>query len=151
NFAPPQFGGRGLINYQFQNLPNARIEGVELEANYDAGFWFLGVAATHMRGKNVDTGAPLASVPPDQVATTLGFRWYEQKITTAVRWAAVAAKGLGDIPTADLDGDGKAEPMFQPTSAYNLVNLYLGYKPTDDVSMGFAIENVLNQYYVRYT
>jgi hemoglobin/transferrin/lactoferrin receptor protein len=152
NFFPPFVpGAKGLINYQFQNIPNARIDGVEFEANYDAGGWFVGLSGTHMRGKNVDTGAPLASVPPDWLATTIGFRFYDQKITLAMRWAAVAAKKASDIPTADLDGDGKVEPMFQPTSAYNLVNLYLGYKPTDDVAMAFSVENLLNEYYVRYT
>ncbi len=142
---------QGLINYQFVNVPRARIDGVELEANYDAGDWFAGVAVTRLRGKNTDTGAPLASVPPDQVASTFGVRWLDRKLTTAVRWTAVAAKRASDIPQVDLDGDGVAESAFQPTASYNLVNIYVGYEPTPDVLVSFGVDNILDQFYIRYS
>lgn len=144
-------GGTGLINYQFVNVPRARIDGIEIEGNYDAGDWFAGVAVTRLRGKNVDTGSPLASIPPDQVASTLGFRWFDRKLTTAVRWTAVAAKRASDIPQADLDGDGVAESVFQPTASYNLVNIYVGYEPAPDVVVSFSVDNILDEFYIRYT
>jgi hemoglobin/transferrin/lactoferrin receptor protein len=131
---------------QYRNIGNARIEGVELEATYDAGDWFVGLAGSHLRGKNVDTGDPLASIPPDKIVTTLGVRLFDRKLTASVRWAAVAAKKPGDIP--DLDNNGI--PDFLPTDAYNLVNLYLAYEPTSGVVASFGIENLLNEYYVPY-
>lgn len=130
---------------QYQNIGNARIEGVELEGNYDAGAWFVGVAGQHLRGRDT-AGMPLGTVQPDKITTTLGVRFYDQKLTLAVRWAAVAAKKASDIP--DRNGDGL--PDFGPTSAYNLLNLYLGYTPSPDVLLAFSIENLLNQYYVPY-
>ncbi len=38
--------------YQYQNITNARIEGAEFEAQYDAGDWFVGLSGHHLRGEN---------------------------------------------------------------------------------------------------
>jgi hemoglobin/transferrin/lactoferrin receptor protein len=106
---------------------------------------------TRLRGRNLVDGQPLASVPPNQVASTLGFRWFDRKLTTAVRWTAVAAKTAADIPTANLDGDTTPDPVFQPTSSYNLVNIYIGYEPAPDVLATFSVDNILDEYYIHYT
>ena len=135
-FGPVNFWGLPAF-YQYQNVAQARIEGVEAEGNYDAGAWFLGLGAHRIRGKNLGTGLPLATIPPDQVTTTFGVRFFDRKVTAAVKWQAVDAKT--DVP-----------PGFTPRSSYNLVNLYLGYQPTEDVLAGISVENVLNTYYVRY-
>ncbi len=144
---PPStiFGGFGSLCYQYVNVANARIEGVELETMYDTGAWFLGVSGQHLRGYNVDTGAPLATVQPDQVSTTVGARFFDRKFTVAVRWAAVAAKKAKDIPT-----DSTGALVFAPSDAYNLVKLYLGYEPTPDVLAAFTVDNLLNEQYTPY-
>jgi hemoglobin/transferrin/lactoferrin receptor protein len=131
---------------QYQNVANARLEGIEAETMYDAGAWFLGVSASHVRGTNRSNGQPLFNIPPDQIATTVGVRLLERKLTLSVRWAAVAAKKAGDIP--DLDGDGLPDVPAMPS--YNLVNLYVGYQPTEDILAGLSVENLFNRYYVRY-
>lgn len=123
--------------YQYQNIAQARIEGVELETMYDAGRWFVGVAAQHQRGENRETGEGLINVQPDKVVTTIGARFLDRKITTMVRWAAVGSND--DLPSGYL-----------PADSYNLVNVYLGYQPTEDVLMSFAIDNLLNEYYRPY-
>ncbi|HET9904551.1 MAG TPA: TonB-dependent receptor, partial [Xanthobacteraceae bacterium] len=144
-FGPPNFWGIPSF-FQYRNVAEARLEGAELEAFYDAGAWFAGVSASHVRGVNVATGAPLASIPTDQVATTFGLRFWERKVTVAVRWAAVAAKRATDIP----DSDGNGTPDLLPVPAYNLVNLSIGYQPNENVLAGLSVENLLNVYYVRY-
>jgi hemoglobin/transferrin/lactoferrin receptor protein len=131
---------------QYQNIGNARIEGVEFEGTYDAGDWFVGLSGQHIRGKDVTANIPLLTVQPDQLATTFGVRLLERKLTVSVRWQAVAAKNASDIPDRNKDGI----PDFAPVGAYNLVNLYIGYQPTEDVLASFSIENLLNQYYVQY-
>lgn len=131
---------------QYQNIGDARIEGVEFEGNYDAGDWFVGLSGQRIRGEEVATGIPLGTIQPDQVATTFGVRLIERKLTLAVRWAAVAAKPAGDVPDRNRDGI----PDYLPTDAYNLVNLYVGYRPTPDVLAGLSIDNLFNQYYVPY-
>ncbi|MBN8958515.1 MAG: TonB-dependent hemoglobin/transferrin/lactoferrin family receptor [Rhizobiales bacterium] len=131
---------------QYRNVANARIEGVEGEATYDAGDWFAGVSGQHIRGRNVATDQPLLKIQPDQVAGTLGVRFLDRKLTMSVRYAHVWAKPASDIP--DNDGDGL--PDIPATRAYNLVKLYIGYEPTPDILASFTVDNLLNEQYMRY-
>lgn len=109
--------------FQYQNVGSARIYGFELQASYDAGPWFASVSGQHLRGENVTLGAPLATIPPNQISFVLGTRWLDKKLTVAARWTAVAAKPLNQIPTVVSD-NGATLPIFDPTHSYNLVNLY---------------------------
>jgi len=138
---------------QYQNIPNARIEGVEFDSTYDAGTWFAGLAASHIRGRNLTNNLPLATIPPDQVTTTLGARFLDRKLTVAVRWQAVAAKNASDIPPGAEAAAGATQGppyAYYPTSAYNLINLYVGYQVNPDTLASLSVENLLNQQYSRY-
>lgn len=131
---------------QYQNIAQARLQGIEFESVYDQGLWFAGLAASHVRGENVQTGAPLATVPPDSMTTTVGARFFERKMVLALRWQAFDAKKLSDIPL-NLSGD----PTFLPTPAYSLVNVYASYQINPDVLATFAIENLFDKQYAPYT
>jgi hemoglobin/transferrin/lactoferrin receptor protein len=131
---------------QYQNIGEGRFEGIEFEGNYDAGDWFVQLAGQHIRGRDLTAGIPLATIQPDKVATTLGVRLVERKLLLAVTWLAVDAKPASEIP--DRNKDGLAD--FLPTSAYNVINLYLGYQPTPDVLASIGVDNVFNQFYVPY-
>ena len=125
--------------FQYQNITRAKIEGVEFETSYDTGDWFVGLSGNRIRGEDETTGLPLLSIPADQIATTVGVRFYDRKITASVRWAAVASKDINDIPVGAI-----------PTDSYNLVNVYLGYQPTEDITAALSVENLLNEYYFDY-
>ena len=164
--------GFGNPCLQYQNIGNARIEGVEFEANYDAGRWFAGLSGQHLSGKTLTSdpavvgagtcataptsvgcaGAPLASVPPDQISLLLGARLLDKKLNLAVRWTAVAAKPLSQIPTTTNFDTGAAivVPMFDATNSYNLVSLYASYQVTPALLTAFSVENLLNENYTRY-
>ena len=126
---------------QYQNIPSARIRGAEFESNYDAGLWFLGVAASTQKGEDLTKNRPLVKIYPAQVATTVGARFWERKVTVAVRWLAVAAKDASDIPPG---------VTALPTDAFNIVNLYLDYRPNEDTILALGIDNLFDQYYVKY-
>lgn len=122
---------------QYQNIANARIDGVELESTYDSGFWFAGLAGSWMKGVNVSTGERLQSVPGQKIVTTLGARFFEQKMTASVRWISVTAQsGLSNL--------------YNPATNYDLVNLYLAYSPTPDITASLGIDNLLDRYYVPF-
>ena len=131
---------------QYQNIGNARIEGIEFEGAYDAGDWFVGLQGQHIRGRDVTGNMPLLTVQPDQITSTFGVRLFERKLTMMVKWQAVAAKPASEIPDRNKDG----LPDFLPVDSYNLVNLYIGYQPTPDILASFGIDNVFNKYYVQY-
>jgi len=123
--------------YQYQNIPSARIRGLELEASYDAGGWFMGVNGTLQKGENTQTGVGLASIQPARLTTTGGVRLLDRKLTLSAQWSAVGANN--DIPAG-----------YIPSTSYNLVNLYATYQPTKDVTVNLGIDNVFNEYYRPY-
>jgi hemoglobin/transferrin/lactoferrin receptor protein len=127
---------------QYQNVASARIRGAEFEGNYDAGTWFLALAGSVQKGENLNAHQPLLKIYPAQLATTLGARFWDRKITAAVRWLAVASKDPEDIPA------GAASAL--PTSGFNVVNLYIDYRPNEDTILGFGIDNLFNEYYTRF-
>lgn len=152
-------GGQRCLNFvvffceQYQNIPSARIEGVEFESNYDTGSWFAGLAASHLRGRDLTNNLPLATIPPDQVTTTVGARFLERRLTVSVRWQAVAAKNPRDIPPGPEAPAGATQGppyAYFPTSSFNLVHLYLGYQINPDALASFSVENLFNEQYSRY-
>jgi hemoglobin/transferrin/lactoferrin receptor protein len=136
---PPPPAGFGFCQ-QYQNVPSARIKGAEFEGTYDAGTWFIAMAGAIQRGENLTNNQPLLKIYPEQLATTVGARFLDRKVTVAVRWLAVAAKEAKDIPAGSA----------LPTDAFNVVNLYVDYRPSEDVILGFGVDNLFNEYYVRY-
>lgn len=123
--------------YQYQNISDARIQGVEFESTYDTGDWFAGLAGQHQRGKNTATNIGLANIQPDKIVSTFGVRLLDRRLTAMVRWAAVAAQT--DLPA-----------NFTPTESYNLVNLYIGYKLSEMATLSFSVDNLLNEFYHQY-
>ncbi|MDB5656719.1 MAG: TonB-dependent hem/hemoglobin receptor [Tardiphaga sp.] len=123
--------------YQYQNLEGAKIEGFEFETLYDAGLWFAGVAGNVQSGKNVSNGVGLATIQPRRVTTSGGLRLLDRRLTISAQWASFAANT--DIPVG-----------YVPSTAYDLVNLYVAYQPTRDITLNFSVDNILNQYYRPY-
>jgi hemoglobin/transferrin/lactoferrin receptor protein len=114
---------------------------------------FAGVAASHVEGRDLTNNLPLATIPPDQVTTTLGARSLDRRLTVSVRWQAVAAKDPNDIPPGPEAPPGATQGppyAYFPTSAFNLVHLYLGYQINPDALASFSVENLFNQQYSRY-
>ena len=135
---PFVFGGSSFLPFlQYQNIAKARIEGFEAETMYDANTWFLGIAATIQRGKNVQTGIGLYSIQPQRITTTAGVRLFDNKAVLSVMWSSV--KGNTDIPA-----------NYLPATSYELVNVYLSVKPSPNVTVNFSVENLLNRYYRPY-
>ncbi|MFA6267732.1 MAG: TonB-dependent hemoglobin/transferrin/lactoferrin family receptor [Pseudolabrys sp.] len=132
----PPFGSYSKY-YQYQNIPAARIRGLELEASYDAGSWFLGVNGTLQKGENTQTGVGLVNIQPKRVTTTGGVRLLDRKLTLSAQWSAVA--GNDDLPAGYL-----------PSTSYNLVNLYATYQATKDITLNLGIDNVFDVYYRPY-
>ena len=122
--------------------PASRASNSRASTTPGSGSWAWRAATS--AGRNVDTGDPLAKIPPDSITTTVGARFLDNKLTLAARWQAVDAKRLSEIPLS------AGQPTFPPTDAYNLVNLYANYKVHEDVMLSASIENLLNEQYARY-
>ena len=136
---PPPFGTSILLSefYQYQNIEKAHIEGFEAELAYDAGGWFVGLTGQIKRGYNDVTGQGLANIQPNKIVTTAGIRLLERKLTLAASWVSAASNQ--NVPD-----------NYIPSTSYDLLNFYLTYDPTPDLTLGFGIDNILNEYYRPY-
>ena len=136
-FTPlPPFGTFAKF-YQYQNIAHARIEGIEAEAMYDAGSWYVGLAGHLIRGKNVATNVGLSTITPRKITTTGGMRLLDRRLILAAQWSSFGANN--DVPVGYL-----------PATGYELVNLYLTWNATKDIVFSASIDNLLNQYYRPY-
>jgi hemoglobin/transferrin/lactoferrin receptor protein len=139
SFGPVSVPPFGTFNqfFQYRNIAQARIEGIEAETMYDAGLWYVGVAGHLMRGKNVATNIGLSTITPRKITTTGGVRLLDRRLILAAQWSSFGANN--DVPAGYL-----------PSTGYELVNLYLTWNATKDIVFSASIDNLLNQYYRPY-
>jgi hemoglobin/transferrin/lactoferrin receptor protein len=130
--------------FQYVNVAQARLSGVELESGYDWGAGFATFEGSAINGKNLETGMSLATVPPYRASATLGFRFLDDRsLVVGARFTAVGASPK-NVPTA-TDGGG---PL--PTAGYGLVDLFASYAYNDRVSANFSVNNLLNREYTQF-
>jgi hemoglobin/transferrin/lactoferrin receptor protein len=134
--AAPPFAGQNPF-FQYQNIAAVRIEGFEAETTYDANLWYVGVSGSILRGVNTQTGVGIYSIPGHKITTNAGLRFLDGKLVVSAMWTHIAQNR--SIPAT-----------FLPATTYEMVNLYLTAKPTQDVTVNLSVENLLNQYYRPY-
>jgi hemoglobin/transferrin/lactoferrin receptor protein len=130
--------------FQYVNISQATLEGVEIEGMYDARAWFFGVAAHRIRGTNEETGEGLYSVPADRVTLTAGFRAFDQKLIAGGRVHFVAAQDR--VPGPEFQGSA----VIEPSEAYTLVDLFGQYTLNENAVLNVNIDNLFDVNYRPY-
>lgn len=131
--------GPGGVTTQ-ENVTDARLEGFEVEAIYDAPRWFAGLAYAQTRGDNETTDEPLASVQPDEWIARLGLRFPTQGLEIGARGRFIAAQ--------DRVPEG-----IEPSDSYNLYDIWLTWRPTErlaGLSLDLGVDNLLDEDYTPY-
>ena len=123
--------------YQYQNIAEARIRGVEIEGNYDTGNVFAGITAQVLKGENLTTGGGLQKVPPFRVVATAGLRAFEEKLTLGTRLTVVGRKK--DDTATGFVGD-----------PYHLVDVFAQYRITESLTANLALNNIFDRDYTQY-
>ena len=126
------------------NIAKARIEGVELEASYDAKVWFVGLSAQHIIGKNAETGKKLVTVLPDKAVGTLGVRLLDEKLVAGTRVTIV------DSHEGGATGVGTDVSVFPPSDAYTLVDLFAQYRLNEAMTLNLNVDNLFDKEYLQY-
>ncbi|WP_340110544.1 TonB-dependent receptor domain-containing protein [Pikeienuella sp. HZG-20] len=85
---------------------DAELFGLEAQAAYDAGDWFLGLGLTLPRGSDRN-GGELASLPQDRLVATGGFRPMDG-LEIGARATLLRKLGPGDLPVGVAPVDGAA-------------------------------------------
>jgi len=127
----------------FVNNPGiTHVQGVELQAAYDAGRYFAGLSYTHTTNDLPPTiGLGVVSYTPSDVFTgTIGVRLLEQQnLTLGARLYAVSNTNQG------LDSE-TLEPLA-PLPGDNLVDLFANYKFDNGLEIGANVSNVFDVSY----
>ncbi len=128
-----------------------RMNGVELEANYDAGDYYLGgsfsyinakyASAYSYNGTSQTTGSLVIFVPPkEKLVLDSGVRLFDRKLTIGGR-VSHFGKANGNIGGYGLQGEYN-------TNAYTLFDLYGSYAINDSATLRFAVNNITDVAYI---
>ncbi len=127
-----------------RNVTRARIQGLELEGQYESGPWFAGLGASIIRGENRTDGGPLALIPAHKLSVSLGRRFQEQGVTLGGRVQLVAEQGRKPV-------DQQTGIRPQATPAYALTDLFVTYAPPEGPLSGLRLDvGVSNLFDVRH-
>lgn len=146
---PAAIPGSNPLTFQFQNIANARVAGLDLGANAAINSRWLLVAATflYLNSEDLDTGLPLpyrSAVNVTGTLTTLnGHAGVDLKFRTAVE--AVLAYPLDprqDMFTVDLRGEYRLVGVLWQVKLTNLFNTFytdvLERNPSAPRSLGLS-------------
>ncbi|WP_052699199.1 TonB-dependent receptor domain-containing protein [Hyphomicrobium sp. 99] len=128
----------GLTNCWFVNNPGtSKVEGVELEGTYDAGYFFAGLSYSHSHTtlpSQMD-GLGLHSYLPGDVTTiTAGLRFFDERLTIGARSYITSKSQKGDVNVEPGD------PLFY--DGYTTYDLFSNYKVNDDINVALTVTNL---------
>jgi len=132
----------------FCNTPGAKVQGVEVEGMYDAGYFFAGLSYTYSKNDLPPqlNGAGAHSYLPEHTAIgTVGARFFDQKLTIGTRVSYFSESFVGDINVGAPGGSFYGGSMMP---GYMLVDLFTSYKLTSNIELGATVTNLFD---VDYT
>ena len=130
----------GFQEFQYRNLTSVEIHGVELAGDQRLGdSWRVRGALAWIEGENTETERPLNSIAPPK--GVLGLDWTPAALPfdAGLVVSYIDAKDVDDI-------DRSAIPQFATPDA-TVVDLFAGYRLSDDWSIRAALLNALDETY----
>ncbi|RDJ11418.1 TonB-dependent receptor domain-containing protein [Rhizobium grahamii] len=144
NYITGAFAGGGRQTFFVNNPGTSKVDGIEIQAAYDAGFVFGELAYTHT---NTDlppqiNGFGVQSFLPENIfSATLGGRFLEdQRLTVGTR---LFAAGQADIGQINATNGGR--PRFM--SGYGVVDLFANYQWENGLELTASVTNVFDKTY----
>lgn len=149
--------------YQYQNLDEATIKGIEFRSqlrldealNAPAGTrlnttiaWAEGRGTFTNQADELKKDEPLNSVAPLKAVIGLGYDAPTENWGGELVWTLVAEKDRDDISEGDRDSS-ESDPQGEQyaTPGYGLVDLTGYYKPTKDITLRAGIFNMTDKKY----
>lgn len=138
-FIPP-YSGCNAGTTDTVNVPEAELEGYELEASYDASRFYMTAGFSSIDGENTRTGESLGVLTPDRLSTDFGLRLHE--IDTVIGVEGEFASGFDNVDDASEERDG-----------YSVFDLYMQWAPKEQTLRGLTVnlgvDNVFDRDYER--
>jgi hemoglobin/transferrin/lactoferrin receptor protein len=125
----------------YRNIPDATVDGAELEISYDAIYAFAQAGLSRIRGENDGTGQPINSIPPDKLTLSAGGKAPAYDIIAGVRSEIVDAQDR-------VATDGTR------TGGYAVHGIFASWVPEAGLFRGtrvdLGIANILDKSYRRH-
>lgn len=135
--------GRGSTAMWVNRPGTTKMQGIELEASYDAGFVFAGLSyadtdtADQPYGDGAGAGNGEGAVQPERVATLdIGTRLLDEKLTLGAQFRYVGKGKEVQFGTGWVD-----------TPSYSLIDLYASYDIGENAQFFLSVENVEDKAY----
>jgi len=125
----------------FINIGESRFQGVEVEAEYASGGLFVRAGLSFPEGENRVTGAPLNTIPADELDMTAGYAFRDLNLTAG--WRGEFAADQDEVSTAS-----------ERTAGYGVHSLFVTWKPQEGALGGLevraAVDNVFDKAFRRH-
>ena len=132
--APPPFTN----TTRFDNVGEARIEGLEAELDWRLADWHARVFGARLRGDDRELGIPLESIPGDE----LGLR--------VERYLGDILLGGQVVHTARQDRLLGGEFRRQPTPSHTLIDFFMSWQVTQALRYNARVDNLADQTFRRH-
>ena len=123
---------------RFDNVGQARIEGVEAEIRWRTGDYHVNLFGTRLRGDDRTLGIPLESIPGDE----LGFR-LERQFPNLLLGGQIVHNSEQDRV---LGGPNRRAA----TPSHTLIDLFASWQATERLRINARIDNLGNETYRRH-
>ena len=123
--------------YKYENIAEATIKGLELDARYETNGFFAALTGQIMKGTNSRTKAELSSVPPNRIIAIAGVRLFQEALEVGTRITASADKK--DAAAFGLVGD-----------AYQTVDVFASWSMTEDTELSVYLANIFDEQFTQY-
>jgi len=146
-----------VFAYFCNALGTSRVDGVEVQGTYDAGYAFGAVSYTYTTTTLASqfNGFGAQSYLPDSILTlTGGLRFLNEKLTVGARGYIVSQSynGADQVrallgPLAPFVANPNGNPDDPFNNPYELLDLFGSYKWSDSVDLSATVTNVFNRAY----
>lgn len=118
------------------NIPNAKLDGWDIEMAYETTRWMTSVGYVETDGRDKDTGEFLTNIVPPTFTANLEFRLPEKGLVAG--WRSRFAKKLDDVNDADDERAG-----------YGVHDIYAQWKPqsVENLTLNVGVENIFDKNY----
>jgi hemoglobin/transferrin/lactoferrin receptor protein len=134
------------FSFYFCNTPgNSTVQGVELQGMYDTGYVFAGLSYTFTHTDlpaQTDGFGAHSYLPEHTLVTSAGVRLFDRRVTLGGRVSHFSKSDVGAINVG-----GFYAGRYMP--GYTLVDFFSTYKVTDNLELGFNINNLFDKNYTE--
>lgn len=118
------------------NIPNAELDGWDIEVGYDVKSWGAKIGYVQTDGKNTDTGEFLTNIVPPTLTANLEYKLPENGFTAG--WRGRFAKEHDDVNDPEDARDG-----------YGVHDIYARWQPQDlqNLTLNAGVENIFDKDY----